>query len=48
MLHCSKFSLLRNDLFNKLNIDYHDLNPKVDQSFKIFNQLMNPVNVEEI
>ena len=47
MLHCSKFSLLRNDLFNKLNIYDHDLNPNVDQSFKIFNRLMNSVNVEE-
>ena len=47
MLRCSKFPLLRNDLFNKLNIDYHDLSPNVDQSFKIFNRLMNPVNVEE-
>ena len=47
MLHCSKFPLLRNDLFNKLNTDDHDLNPNVDQSFKIFNRLMNSVNVEE-
>ena len=47
MFHCSKFPLLRNDLINKLNIDDHDLNPNVDQYFKIFNFLMNPINVEE-
>ena len=47
MLHCSKFSLLRSYLFNKLNIDYHDINPNVDQVFKSFNRLMKSVNVEE-
>ena len=47
MLHCSKFSLLSNDLFSNLNIDYHHLNPSVAQSVKISNRLMNPLNVEE-
>lgn len=47
MLHYSKFLLLRNVLFDKLNIEYHDLNLNEDQCFKIFNRLMNPVNVEE-
>ena len=47
MLHCSKNSAIRNDLFQKMKIEYPGLIPNTDASLKTLVRLMNPATVEE-
>lgn len=47
MIHCSRFSTIRNDLFMKMNIEYNDVKPNTGASSQILNRLLNPSNVEE-
>lgn len=47
MLYCSKNSIVRDNLFHKMKIDYHGLMPDTDASLKVFIRLMNPATAEE-
>lgn len=47
ILYCSKNSNIRDNLFQKMNIEYTGLIPNTDTSLKAFVRLMNPATVEE-
>ena len=47
ILYCAKYSTAREILFNKMQIDYHDLKPDTEKSLQIFTCLTNPVTEEE-
>ena len=47
MLYCSKNSAIRNDLFQKMKIEYPGLIPNTDASMETLVRLMNPATVEE-
>ncbi|MEW8548168.1 MAG: reverse transcriptase domain-containing protein, partial [Candidatus Thiodiazotropha sp.] len=47
MIYCSRFSMIRNDLFTRMNIDCNDVKPNTGASSIILNRLLNPANIEE-